>query len=75
MGALLPSLHTVLLDSAPQYLENSRSCLILGPDHLGGFEDFGERTGVLESDQPVFESLLSHLLVVQPEAKELPSSP
>lgn len=64
MGAFLPSLHTVLLDSAPQYLENSRSCLILGPDNLGGFQDFGERAGILESDQPVFEPLLSHFLVV-----------
>lgn len=70
----LPALHAVLWDGTPQCLENSHLCLIWGPDHLGGFQNFRECSEALESDQPGFESLLRHLLVVWPKAKNLASS-
>lgn len=57
----------------PQYLENSYPSIILGLDNLRGewcFQDFRERAGALETDQPESGALLSHLLV-QTEAKAL----
>lgn len=68
-----PSLQRVLLESTPQYLENSHACVILGPDNLGAFLSF-EGAGALEPDPPEFESPLSCFLVVQPEANKPLSS-